>query len=178
MITRYNSVSSTDLNHLCAAAPENLMINNDILRRIRFVFDYSNAKMINIFSQAKVDMSSEQIIALLKKEEEEGYQACNDTLMCQFLDGLIIQNRGLKPGAEVPEPLKQLTNNLIFKKLRVALEMREEDIIAALALADFSMTKSELGALFRNPDHKNYKPCGDQVLRNFVKGLSIKHRGK
>ena len=98
--------------------------------------------------------------------------------MCQFLDGLIIQNRGLKPGAEVPVPLKQLTNNLIFKKLRVALEMREEDIIAALALADFSMTKSELGALFRNPDHKNYKPCGDQVLRNFVKGLSIKHRGK
>jgi len=74
--------------------------------------------------------------------------------------------------------LKQLTNNLIFKKLRVALEMREEDIIATLLLADFSMTKSELGALFRNPDHKNYKPCGDQVLRNFVKGLSVKHRGK
>ncbi|GGP55924.1 DUF1456 domain-containing protein [Shewanella algicola] len=154
------------------------MINNDILRRVRFVFDFSNAKMINIFSQANTEITSDQIIALLKKEDEEGYQACNDKLMCQFLDGLIINNRGLKPGTEVPAPLKQLTNNLIFKKLRVALEMREEDIIATLALADFAMSKSELGALFRNPDHKNYKTCGDQVLRNFVKGLSIKHRGK
>ncbi|MBB1269099.1 DUF1456 family protein [Shewanella sp. SR44-3] len=153
------------------------MINNDILRRVRFVFDYSNAKMITIFAKAKVEISTEQIIALLKKEEEEGYQACNDTLMCQFLDGLIIENRGLKPGAEIPTPLKQLTNNLIFKKLRVALELREEDIIAALASADFAMSKSELGALFRSPDHKNYKACGDQVLRNFIKGLSIKHRG-
>ncbi|GGQ24800.1 DUF1456 family protein [Shewanella litoralis] len=154
------------------------MINNDILRRIRFVFDFSNAKMINIFSQANTEITSDEIIALLKKEEEEGYQACNDKLMCQFLDGLIINNRGLKPGTEVPAPLKQLTNNLIFKKLRVALEMREDDIIATLALADFAMSKSELGALFRNPDHKNYKTCGDQVLRNFVKGLSVKHRGK
>ncbi|WP_445945986.1 YehS family protein [Shewanella sp.] len=153
------------------------MINNDILRRVRFVFEYSNAKMITIFAKAKVEISTEQIIALLKKEEEEGYQACNDTLMCQFLDGLIIENRGLKPGAEIPTPLKQLTNNLIFKKLRVALELREEDIIAALASADFAMSKSELGALFRSPDHKNYKACGDQVLRNFIKGLSIKHRG-
>ncbi|ABE54027.1 protein of unknown function DUF1456 [Shewanella denitrificans OS217] len=153
------------------------MINNDILRRVRFVFDYSNAKMIAIFAKAKVEISTEQIIALLKKEEEEGYQACNDSLMCQFLDGLIIENRGLKPGAEIPTPLKQLTNNLIFKKLRVALELREEDIIASLASADFAMSKSELGALFRSPDHKNYKACGDQVLRNFIKGLSIKHRG-
>lgn len=153
------------------------MINNDILRRVRFVFDYSNAKVIKIFAKANVELSSEQVIALLKKEEEEGYQACNDTLMCQFLDGLIIEKRGLKPGSEIPAPLKQLTNNLIFKKLRVALELREEDIIAALALADFAMSKSELGALFRSPDHKNYKPCGDQVLRNFIKGLSVKHRG-
>jgi uncharacterized protein YehS (DUF1456 family) len=153
------------------------MINNDILRRVRFVFDYSNAKMIAIFAKAKVEISTEQIIALLKKEEEEGYQACNDSLMCQFLDGLIIENRGLKPDAEIPTPVKQLTNNLIFKKLRVALELREEDIIAILASADFAMSKSELGALFRNPDHKNYKACGDQVLRNFIKGLSIKHRG-
>jgi uncharacterized protein YehS (DUF1456 family) len=153
------------------------MINNDILRRIRFVFDYSNAKMIKIFAKAEMELSSEQMIAMLKKEEEEGYQACNDTLMCQFLDGLIIEKRGLKPGSEVPAPLKQLTNNLIFKKLRVALELREEDIIAALTLADFAMSKSELSALFRNPGHKNYKGCGDQVLRNFIKGLSVKHRG-
>ncbi|MBR9728510.1 DUF1456 family protein [Shewanella intestini] len=153
------------------------MLNNDILRRIRFVFDFSNSKVIDIFAKADKALTTEQVIALLKKEQDEGYQPCNDTVMCQFLDGLIITNRGLKEGAELPAPVKQLNNNLIFKKLRIALELREEDITAILALADFTTSKSELGALFRNPSHKNFKACGDQMLRNFLKGLSIKHRG-
>ncbi|MCL1141331.1 YehS family protein [Shewanella gaetbuli] len=154
------------------------MINNDILRRIRFIFDYSNAQMSAIFAKADAEVSTDTVIAILKKEQEEGYKAVNDSLMCQFLDGLIITHRGLKEGAEIPKPVKNLTNNLMFKKLRIAFTLREEDIIEALALADFNMGKSELGALFRNPDHKNYKACGDQVLRNFLKGMSIKLRGK
>ncbi|PMG41741.1 DUF1456 family protein [Shewanella sp. 10N.286.52.B9] len=153
------------------------MINNDILRRLRFVFDYSNAKMTKIFAQANVEVSTDEIISLLKKEEEEGYKACNDKLMCQFLDGFIIEKRGLREGSEVPAPLKDLTNNLIFKKLRIALELREDDIIELIGSADLAIGKSELGALFRNPSHKNYKTCGDQILRNFLKGLSLKHRG-
>ncbi|MCC4832783.1 DUF1456 family protein [Shewanella sp. 10N.7] len=153
------------------------MINNDIIRRLRFVFDYSNAKMIKVFAQANVEVSTDEIISLLKKEAEEGYKACNDKVMCQFLDGLIIEKRGLREGSEVPAPVKNLTNNLIFKKLRIALELREDDIIETCGLADFVIGKSELGALFRNPDHKNYKTCGDQILRNFLHGLSIKHRG-
>ncbi|MDO6619748.1 hypothetical protein BCU94_00120 [Shewanella sp. 10N.286.52.C2] len=153
------------------------MINNDILRRLRFVFDYSNAKMTKIFAQANVEVSNDEIISLLKKEEEEGYKACNDKLMCQFLDGFIIEKRGLREGSEVPAPLKDLTNNLIFKKLRIALELREDDIIELIGSADLAIGKSELGALFRNPSHKNYKTCGDQILRNFLKGLSLKHRG-
>ena len=154
------------------------MINNDILRRLRFVFDYQNAKMIKIFAKVKHEVTQEELLNLLKKEAEEGYQACNDKMLCRFLDGLIIEKRGLKEGAEIPEPVAQLNNNLIFKKLRVALEMREEDIISALALADFNMSKSELGALFRKPGHKHFKECGDQVLRNFLTGLSLKYRGK
>ncbi|WP_394129094.1 DUF1456 family protein [Shewanella maritima] len=153
------------------------MLNNDILRRIRFVFDFSNAKMVDIFAKANKSVTTEEVIALLKKEDDSDYQACNDLLMCQFLDGLIINNRGLKPGTDVPAPVKSLNNNLIFKKLRVALELREDDIIAILKLAEFNSTKSELGALFRNPNHKNFKPCGDQFLRNFLQGLSKKHRG-
>jgi uncharacterized protein YehS (DUF1456 family) len=153
------------------------MINNDILRRLRFVFDFNNAKMVKIFAKAGHEVSVEDIINLLKKEEEEGYKACNDTSMCQFLDGLIIEKRGLREGAEIPKPVSNLNNNLIFKKLRVALEMREEDILATLALADVPLTKSELSALFRNPDHKHFKTCGDQILRNFIRGLSLKYRG-
>lgn len=154
------------------------MINNDILRRLRFVFDYQNAKMIKIFAKVNQEVSQELLLNMLKKEEEEGYQPCNDKTMCQFLDGLIIEKRGLREGAEIPEPVSQINNNLTFKKLRVALEMREDDIISTLALADFNMSKSELGALFRKPGHKHFKECGDQVLRNFFAGLSVKYRGK
>ncbi|MGL5393205.1 MAG: DUF1456 family protein [Shewanella sp.] len=153
------------------------MINNDILRRLRFVFDFSNAKMIKIFAKAGREVPVEEMINLLHKEEEEGYKACNDTTLCQFLDGLIIEKRGLREGAEIPAPVSRLNNNLIFKKLRVALEMREEDIVATLALAEMQMSKSELSALFRNPEHKNFKECGDQILRNFIRGLSLKYRG-
>ncbi|QSX36364.1 YehS family protein [Shewanella sedimentimangrovi] len=152
------------------------MTNNDILRRLRFIFDFSNSKVIKIFAKVQQDMAEDRLLAMLKKEEEEGYSACNDITLCQFLDGLILDKRGLKPGAELPKPTA-LNNNLIFKKLRIALELKEEDIIAILKLADFNLGKSELGALFRNPDHKHFKPCGDQILRNFLKGLSLKHRG-
>jgi uncharacterized protein YehS (DUF1456 family) len=70
-----------------------------------------------------------------------------------------------------------LTNNDIFKKLRVALELRDDDIIKILKLVDFEISKTELSAIFRNEDHPNYKPCGDQLLRNFLNGLVIYKRG-
>ncbi len=154
------------------------MTNNDILRRLRFVFDFNNAKMIRMFAKARHEMSQEQLLDLMKKEDEAGFVPCDDTTLCLFLDGLIIAKRGLKPGAEVPEPLKRMNNNMIFKKLRVALELKEEDILSILSSVDMAMSKSELGALFRNPQHKNFKVCGDQVLRNFLNGLQLKHRGK
>jgi len=70
-----------------------------------------------------------------------------------------------------------MDNNEILKKLRVALELRDDDIIEILRLADFTITKSELSALFRKEDHPNYKNCGDQIMRNFLRGLIIYKRG-
>ncbi len=70
-----------------------------------------------------------------------------------------------------------MTNNDIFKKLRVALRLRDDEIVEILKLADFNISKSELGALFRNEDHPNYMECGDQILRNFLNGLVIHLRG-
>lgn len=70
-----------------------------------------------------------------------------------------------------------LSNNDILKKLRVALELKDEDVVKILKLADFDITKSELNALYRKPDHPNYKECGDQLLRNFLNGLIIYKRG-
>ena len=70
-----------------------------------------------------------------------------------------------------------LTNNDIFKKLRVALKLRDDDIVKILELVDFRITKSELGAFFRTEDHPKYKNCGDQILRNFLNALVIHLRG-
>ena len=70
-----------------------------------------------------------------------------------------------------------LTNNDIFKKLRVALKLRDDDIVKVLSLVDFEITKSELGAFFRNEDHPKYMECQDQILRNFLNGLIIHKRG-
>lgn len=70
-----------------------------------------------------------------------------------------------------------LTNNDILKKLRVALELKDDDIINILKLVDFEISKTELGAIFRRDDHPNYRPCGDQLLRNFLNGLVIHKRG-
>lgn len=71
----------------------------------------------------------------------------------------------------------KLTNNDIMKKLRVAHKLRDDEIVDICALVDFKVTKSELGAIFRNEDHPNYKECGDQFLRNFLNGLVIHLRG-
>ncbi|MFP4846560.1 DUF1456 family protein [Winogradskyella sp. PE311] len=70
-----------------------------------------------------------------------------------------------------------MTNNDIFKKLRVAHKLRDDDMVKILALVDFRISKSELNAMFRNEDHPKYMPCGDQVLRNFLNGLIIHLRG-
>lgn len=70
-----------------------------------------------------------------------------------------------------------MNNNDIFKKLRVALQLRDDQIVSILELVDFRMSKGEIGNFFRNADHPNYMECGDQVLRNFLNGLVIHLRG-
>lgn len=70
-----------------------------------------------------------------------------------------------------------MTNNDIMKKLRVALKLRDDDIVKICSLVDFAVTKSEIGALYRNPNHPKYMECGDQFLRNFLNGLIIHLRG-
>jgi len=154
------------------------MLNSDILRRLRYALDISDPKMIEIFKLGGYEIDKEKLTTMLKKEDEEGYLACNDSQMESFLDGFIILKRGKKDST--PEPAEKvktkLTNNIIFKKLRIALELRGDDILAILKLADLSVSKSELNALFRREGHKHYKVCGDQFLRNFLQGLTIKNR--
>jgi len=78
---------------------------------------------------------------------------------------------------EPPKPDASLNNNAILKKLRIALDLKEDDMLAIMKLAGVVISKSELRALFRNKGHKHFKECGDQFLRNFLQGLTIRNRG-
>ena len=151
------------------------MTNNDILRRIRYTFDFNDSKMIAIFGLADHQVTREQISDWLKKDDDPAFQKCSDTQLAIFLNGLINDKRGKKEGAQ-PEPEKQLTNNAIFMKLKIALNMKAEDVLETMDLADFAMSKHELSAFFRKPGHKHYRECKDQILRNFLKGVQLKYR--
>ncbi len=148
------------------------MNNNDILRRLRYTFRITDDAMIGLFLKGGATVNQEQIGKWLKKEEEETFMPLYDINLSAFLNGFIIQNRG-QQGNETPKPEKSLNNNLIFRKLKIALNLRDEDILAILQLADFRFSKSELAALFRNPEHEKFRVCKDQILRNFLMGLQI-----
>ncbi len=151
------------------------MTNNDILRRIRYIFDFDDSKMITIFGLADYKVTREQISDWLKKDDDPAYKACNDTQLATFLNGLINYKRGKKDGPQ-PAAEKQLNNNIIFRKLKIALNLKEEDTLQILQLADLPISKHELSAFFRRPDHKHYRVCKDQILRNLLKGLQLKYR--
>ncbi len=150
------------------------MTNNDILRRLRYTFDFNDSKMIAIFAAAEYKVTREQVSNWLKKDDDPDYQDCSDTELAIFLNGLINDRRGKREGAQ-PEPEKRLNNNLIFTKLKIALNLKAEDVLAILQLAEVSISKHELSAFFRKPGHKHFRKCQDQILRNFLKGVQLKY---
>ena len=151
------------------------MNNNDILRRLRYTFDYNDVKMMHIFGLADSEVSREQISNWLKKDDDPDFQSLYDIKLATFLNGLINDKRGKKEG-EQPKPEKTLNNNLILRKLKIALNLKDEDIVAILELADMTISKHEISAFFRNPNQSQYRQCKDQILRNFIHGLQIKYR--
>lgn len=152
------------------------MTNNDVLRRLRYIFDYNDAKMGEIFELAGTRVGRGHIIAWTLKDEDPAFEACNDKMLATFLNGLIIEKRGKRDGP-APKPEYTLSNNLILMKLKIALNMQSDDIIDTLAQAGFKLGNSELSSFLRRPGHRNYRSCKDQVLRNFLKGLQLEHRG-
>ena len=155
------------------------MINNDVLRSIRYMLDLSDGKIAEICALADpafvVDKAD--VPGWLRKEDQEGFVACDDRTLAHFLDGLIVQFRGRDESQPLRPVEKRITNNLVLKKLRVAFELKDVDMHSIFESAGFPVSKPELSALFRQPDHKNFRACGDQLLRNFLKGLTLRVRG-
>ena len=158
------------------------MNNNDILRRFRYALDMSDKKVVEAFKEAGHIIDREGVLNFLKKEEEEGFVKCNNKLLGIFFDGVIIQKRGkqeVKPG-QPPRKTEVMTsnniNNQILKKIKIALNLKTEDMIKIWEGADIYISNSDLSALFRKKGHKNYKECLDKFLRTFLKGMAIKYR--
>jgi len=152
------------------------MKNNDVLRRVRYTFNFDDSKMIALFGLAGLEVTRAQISDWLKKDDDPDYRKCSDQNLATFLNGLIIDKRGKKDGQQ-PEPETQLSNNIIFRKLRIALSLQADDVLEFVNQDDFRISKHELSAFFRKPGHKHYRECKDQVLRNFLKGIQLKYRG-
>ncbi len=150
------------------------MTNNDILRRIRYTFSFNDSRIIALFAAGGQQVTRGQISDWLKKEEDPAFKNCNDKQMATFLNGLINYKRGKKEGPQ-PQPEKRLTNNIILLKLKIALNLKAEDILKLMELAEFPMGKPELSAFFRKPGHTHYRACKDQILRNFLKGMQLQY---
>jgi len=150
------------------------MNNNDVLRRIRYTFDFSDSKMMEIFELANHTITRSQLSNWLKKDDDPENEKLYDKYLAIFLTGFIIEKRGKREGDQ-PIPEKSLNNNIIFRKLKIALNLKSEDIIAILQLADMRVSKHELSAFFRKPTQSQYRLCKDQFLRNFLYGLQLKY---
>ncbi|MGM7683107.1 DUF1456 family protein [Cytobacillus sp. Hm23] len=162
--------------------------NNDILIRLRYALDIKNIEMVEIFKLGGINLSKEEVLKVLTKTEDsdvfddnEDQIPCDDEMFESFLNGFITFKRGKqdpKPGQpERPALTYEHANNLLLKKVKIALSLTSEDMIEILEDAGVIITKGELGALLRKEGHKNYKVCGDRYARNFLKGLTIRYRG-
>lgn len=148
------------------------MTNNYVLRRLRYTLNFNDSKMISICTHVGFDVPAERIQGWLKKDDDPAYIRCSDHEMAQFLNGLIIEKRGKKDD-QIPKAEFQINNNIILRKLKIAFNWIDQDILDLLSTADFNLGKSELSAFFRKPDHRHYRECQDQVLRNLLQGLQM-----
>lgn len=173
------------------------MNNNDILIRLRYALDMKDVEIVEIFRLGGIDVSAEDVQKILTKQKEDDYNnrndnhnieknddvmICTNVMLESFLNGFIIYKRGVKEtstesmSAQVMTMNQRNVNNIVLKKLKIALELSSEDMLDILKTAGVVITKGELSAVFRKEGHKNYKECGDRYARNFLKGLAIKYR--
>lgn len=148
------------------------MIPNDVIKRLRYAMRWTDSQMLELFALGGIDLEKETLQAYFLKDDEAGYRPCPPKNLAALLDGFISQQRGPRPTGVAQSPAEKLDNNAILKKLRIALELKEEDMMAVMEAAGISISKNELSAFFRKKGQKNYKECLDQFLRNFLSGLA------
>lgn len=161
------------------------MNHNDRLTRLRYALDIKDKDMVEVFSLGGFTLNQEEVQSLMKKlpKEEDATEntyekECTDEILERFLNGLITSQRGAQEGKPpVLELNASNANNLLLKKVKIALTLTSHDILDILEKAGITISNSELSAVLRKEGHRNYKPCGDRYARNFLKGLAVVYRG-
>ncbi|MCW3789077.1 DUF1456 family protein [Plebeiibacterium sediminum] len=151
------------------------MNNNIVLRSLRFTFDFNDDTMIKIFSLGNEKVTRAQVSDWLKKDTDEEFKTIIDSYLSAFLNGLIVLKRGKQEGKEIKNE-KKLNNNQVLRKLKIALSLKDEDMLEILDLVDMKVSKHELSAFFRKPDQNQFRMCKDQILRKFLFGIQKKYR--
>lgn len=170
------------------------MTNNDLLIRLRYALDIKNTDMIEIFKLGGMEVTKDELLKILTKpkvmdeesnvEPDQDYIECDYGMLDAFLNGFIIFKRGKqdtksaqKSSAAQPVGKVDSVNNLFLKKVKIALSLTTEEMLDIFYDGGIHVTKGELGAILRKADHRNYKECGDNFTRKFLKGLTLKYRG-
>jgi len=142
---------------------------NEILYRIQKALNLSTEEMLESYALVKHKIDSAHLSSLLSKHQDKDYRLCSYEELGMFLDGLVIK-RGPSP-KDLNSETVELTNNLILKKLRIALKLKESETEIIFGLAEVELTKQQLASLFRKETHKNFKPCSEELLMAFLEGL-------
>ncbi|MEX3019927.1 DUF1456 family protein [Kluyvera sp. STS39-E] len=150
------------------------MVSNDILRSVRYILKFNNNDLVRVFALGEVEATAEQLVPWLRKEDEEGFVRCPDILLSRFLNGLIYEKRGRDESAPALAVERRINNNIMLKKLRIAFSLKTDDILAIMTQQQFRISMPEITAMMRAPEHKNFRECGDQFLRYFLRGLAVR----
>tara|TARA_B110000495_G_C22552445_1_gene334075 strand:- start:83 stop:559 length:477 start_codon:yes stop_codon:yes gene_type:complete len=151
------------------------MTTNDILRRTRYAFDFKNQEMLEIFISGGIELKLFDVKAMLYKDEDNGFCEATHRELAGFLNGFINLKRGKREDLQ-SEPENILTNNVVLRKYKIAMNWRDEDILETLMLGDMKFSKHELSALFRKPTHTHYRLCKDQLIRKLLIGMHRRYR--
>ena len=152
------------------------MDSNQILYILRETFDLSDKELIDIFHLGGLTVTAKQLDQWFEDDDPANYADLPNDKLTMFLNGFIIHKRGQKEGS-TPPPIQELNNNIVFKKIKIALNLQASDILEIFAKREIEMSNHQLSAMFRNPKQSQYRPCSDYTLKNFLLGMRQKYLG-
>jgi len=144
---------------------------NDVLFKIKKALSLETEEMIKAYALADFEMTEERLESIIKRRQDKGFEEATFEELGVFLDGLVLLKRGPSDKVANEDDVVELTNNLILKKVRVAMELKEPELVILFALAEVELTKRQIGSLFRKEGTKNFKACSDELLNAFLEGL-------